>query len=134
MTKFMWFQCLSIFSILVILVLVCVLEDNLVSSALYDVRNYCYQIEASVEENGGILNNDVARLVDNMEDNWFKHEWNLCYMVNHKSIQEIGVEISKIKTYMEENDKKEFMASLELIKLYEEQYHHFMGASFHNIL
>ena len=134
MTKFMWFQCLSIFSILVILVLVCVLEDNLVSSALYDVRNYCYQIEASVEENGGILNNDVARLVDNMEDNWFKYEWNLCYMVNHKSIQEIGVEISKIKTYMEENDKKEFMASLELIKLYEEQYHHFMGASFHNIL
>lgn len=134
MTKFMWFQCLSIFFILVILVLVCVLEDNLVSSALYDVRNYCYQIEASVEENGGILNNDVARLVDNMEDNWFKYEWNLCYMVNHKSIQEIGVEISKIKTYMEENDKKEFMASLELIKLYEEQYHHFMGASFHNIL
>ncbi len=134
MTKFMWFQCLSIFFILVILVLVCVLEDNLVSSALHDVRNYCYQIEASVEENGGILNNDVARLVDNMEDNWFKYEWNLCYMVNHKSIQEIGVEISKIKTYMEENDKKEFMASLELIKLYEEQYHHFMGASFHNIL
>ena len=112
----------------------CVLEDNLVSSALEDVRSYCYQIETSVEENDGILNNDVAHLLENMEDRWFKYEYNLCYMVNHKSIQEIGVEISKMKTYMEEGDKKEFMASLELIKLYEEQYHHFMGASFHNIL
>ncbi len=134
MTKFMWFQFISIFLILGVLIAVCVLEDNLVSSALEDVRSYCYQIETSVEENDGILNNDVAHLLENMEDRWFKHEYNLCYMVNHKSIQEIGVEISKMKTYMEEGDKKEFMASLELIKLYEEQYHHFMGASFHNIL
>ncbi len=134
MTKFMWFQFISILLILGVLIAVCVLEDNLVSSALEDVRSYCYQIEEAVDVNDGILNNDVAHLLYNMEDRWFKHEYNLCYMVNHKSIQEIGVEISKMKTYMEEGDEKEFMASLELIKLYEEQYHHFMGASFHNIL
>ena len=134
MTKFMWFQFISILLILGVLIAVCVLEDNLVSSALEDVRSYWYQIEEAVDVNDGILNNDVAHLLYNMEDRWFKHEYNLCYMVNHKSIQEIGVEISKMKTYMEEGDKKEFMASLELIKLYEEQYHHFMGASFHNIL
>ena len=134
MTKFMWFQLISILTILAILISVCVIEDRLVTNALSDVLNYCYQIEKAVDTHDGILNNDVAMLVDNMEDKWFKHEWKLCYMANHKSIQEIGVEISKIKTYMEEGDRKEFMASLELIKLYEEQYHHFMGASFHNIL
>lgn len=134
MTKFMWFQLISILTILAILISVCVIEDRLVTNALSDVLNYCYQIEKAVDTHDGILNNDVAMLVDNMEDKWFKHEWKLCYMVNHKSIQEIGVEISKIKTYMEEGDRKEFIASLELIKLYEEQYHHFMGASFHNIL
>lgn len=134
MTKFMWFQLCSLVTILAILIGVCVIEDRLVTSTLENVSDYCYRIEEAVTEHDGILNNDVATLLDNMEDKWFKNEWKLCYMVNHKSIQEIGVEISKMKTYMEESDRKEFMASLELIKLYEEQYHHFMGASFHNIL
>ena len=56
------------------------------------------------------------------------------YVNAAKRIQEIGVEVSKLKTYIEENDIKEFSVSLELIKLYAEQYFHFMGASFHNIL
>ena len=77
MTKFMWFQLISILLILAVLIGVCVLEDKLVSRALFDVRNYCYQIEEAVDEHDGILNNDVAMLVDNMEDKWFKHEWNL---------------------------------------------------------
>ena len=134
MTRFMWFQLVSILLILGVLVGICVLEDRLVCDALSSVRSYCYQIEVAVDENDGILNNDVSTLLNNLEEKWFRDEANLCFMVNHKSIQEIGVEISRMKTYMEEGDRKEFMASLELVKLYEEQYHNFMGASFHNIL
>lgn len=134
MTKFMWFQLVSILVILAILITVCVVEDSLVSSSLSLVDDYCYEIEVAIEENDGIKNSDVCTLVDNLEYSWFANEWKLCYVVNHKSIQEIGVEISRLKSYIEEGDEKEFRASLELIKLYREQYEHFMGASLHNIL
>ena len=134
MTKFMWFQLVSILILLAVLIAVCVVEDDLVSSSLSLVDEYCYEIEVAIEENDGIKNSDVCTLVDNLEYSWFANEWKLCYMVNHKSIQEIGVEISRLKSYIEEGDEKEFRASLELIKLYREQYEHFMGASLHNIL
>lgn len=134
MTKFMWFQLVSILILLAVLIVVCVVEDDLVSSSLSLVDDYCYEIEVAIEENDGIKNSDVCTLVDNLEYSWFANEWKLCYMVNHKSIQEIGVEISRLKSYIEEGDEKEFRASLELIKLYREQYEHFMGASLHNIL
>lgn len=134
MTKFMWFQLVSILILLAVLIAVCVVEDDLVSSSLSLVDDYCYEIEVAIEENDGIKNSDVCTLVDNLEYSWFANEWKLCYVVNHKSIQEIGVEISRLKSYIEEGDEKEFRASLELIKLYREQYEHFMGASFHNVL
>ena len=134
MTKFMWFQLVSILVILAILITVSVVEDSLVSSSLSLVDEYCYEIEVAISENDGIKNSDVCTLVDNLEYSWFANEWKLCYVVNHKSIQEIGVEISRLKSYIEEGDEKEFRASLELIKLYREQYEHFMGASLHNIL
>lgn len=134
MTKFMWFQLVSILILLAVLITVCVVEDDLVSSSLSLVDDYCYEIEVAIEENDGIKNSDVCTLVDNLEYSWFANEWKLCYVVNHKSIQEIGVEISRLKSYIEEGDEKEFRASLELIKLYREQYEHFMGASLHNIL
>ena len=134
MTKFMWFQLVSILVILAILITVCVVEDSLVASSLSLVDEYCYEIEVAISENDGIKNSDVCTLVDNLEYSWFANEWKLCYVVNHKSIQEIGVEISRLKSYIEEGDEKEFRASLELIKLYREQYEHFMGASLHNIL
>lgn len=134
MTKFMWFQLVSILVILAILITVCVVENSLVSSSLSLVDEYCYEIEVAISENDGIKNSDVCTLVDNLEYSWFANEWKLCYVVNHKSIQEIGVEISRLKSYIEEGDEKEFRASLELIKLYREQYEHFMGASLHNIL
>ena len=134
MTKFMWFQLVSILVILAILITICVVEDSLVSSSLSLVDEYCYEIEVAISENDGIKNSDVCTLVDNLEYSWFANEWKLCYVVNHKSIQEIGVEISRLKSYIEEGDEKEFRASLELIKLYREQYEHFIGANLHNIL
>ena len=134
MTKFMWFQIISIFLIFGILVAVCVIEDKLVTTALERVDSYCYEIENAIKENDGIGNNEVNLLVLNLEYNWLEDESKLCFLVNHKSIQEIGIEISKLASYIEQNDIKEFTVSLNLIKLHSDQYFHFMGASFYNIL
>ena len=58
----------------------------------------------------------------------------MCYLVNHKNIQEIGLEISKLKIYQKDDDLKEFEACLNAVKFYSQGYSHFMGASFHNVL
>ena len=72
--------------------------------------------------------------VDNLEDKWDKYESKLCFLVHHKNIQEIGLEIAKIKQYISNDDVGEFRVCVESIKMYCRGYLHFMGANLHNVL
>lgn len=134
MTRAFWIKLSCVILIFFVLVGLCVLEDRLVYISLKQVNDYCYEIEKTIEQKGGIVDGEVASLVDNLEYSWTKNEGNLCFMVNHKSIEQLGQEIVRLKTYIDENEPIEFNVSLEMIKHYVEQFQHFMGASFHNIL
>ncbi len=134
MTKYTIFKIVSVALIFAFLVGICVIEDRLVITSLEKVNDFCYEIETAAEKNNGILNEEVALLVDNLDDSWKKNESSLCFLVNHKSIEPLGVEIIKLKTYIDQNEEVEFFVSLELIKSYVESFQHFMGANFHNIL
>ena len=134
MTKYGWFKLISILAIVGVLIAICVVEDRLVISSLDQVNRYCYEIETAIKENDGIVNGEVASLVENMEYDWKKNESSMCFMVNHKSIEPLGVEIVRLKTYIDEEEPIEFYVSLNIIKNYVENFQHFMGASFHNIL
>ncbi|MBP3431491.1 MAG: DUF4363 family protein [Clostridia bacterium] len=134
MTKYGWFRLISVFLLVAVLTFICVIEDRLVFSSLNAVNNYCYEIESAVDKNGGIVNGEVASLVDNMEYEWKENEKKLCFLVNHKSIEQLGVEIVRLKTYIDEEEPIEFYVSLDIVKNYVETFQHFMGASFHNIL
>lgn len=133
MTKYVWFKIVSVVVIVGILTAVCVIEDRLVITSLEKVNDYCYEIEEVVKKNG-IVNGEVASLVDNLEYNWKENENMLCFLVNHKSIEQMAIEIVRLKTYIDEEEPIEFLVSLELIKHYVETFQHFMGANFHNIL
>ncbi len=134
MTKVGIFKLVSFLAIIAVLIVICVVEDRLVADSLMQVKDYCYRIEMASEEQGGITSGEVASLVDNLETSWKKNEGKLCFMVNHKSIEQLGVEIVRLKTYIDEEEEIEFFTSLEIIKSYVESFQHFMGASFHNIL
>ena len=133
MTKYVWFKIVSVVVIVGILTAICVLEDRLVITSLEKVNDYCYEIEEVVKKNG-IVNGEVASLVDNLEYNLKENENVLCFLVNHKSIEQMAIEIVRLKTYIDEEEPIEFLVSLELIKHYVETFQHFMGANFHNIL
>ena len=120
--------------ILLFLIGISVTEEVITSKALKTVNTYCYQIESVIKDKEDIREVDVTVLVDNMQYEWVNGESKLCYLVNHKSIQEIGYEIVKLKNYLSQNDIKEFKASLEAIRFYSEGYLHFMGANLHNVL
>jgi hypothetical protein len=128
------FKLVSFFVIVFALVAVCIVEDVLVTQSLIRVRDYCYQIEKAYEERGSITDGQVAFLVDNLQSCWTSDEGRLCYLVNHKSVEPLGVEIVRLKTYIDEEETTEFFVSLEIIKNYTKTFPHFMGASLHNIL
>ena len=134
MTKCVWWKLFFVALLVSILVGFCFLEDKMVSESLNLVNDFCYQIEVAAVENGGIVNGEVASLVDNMEYQWKTHEETLCFLVNHKSIEPLGVEIVRLKTYIDEEEDIEFFVSLEIIKHYVETFQHTMGANFPNIL
>lgn len=133
MTKCLWFKLIAILFIVGVLIAICVVEDRVIVSSLNEVKNYCYEIEEVAEKNG-IVDGEVASLVDNLEYSWTVNEGKMCFMVNHKSIEQLGIEIVRLKTYIDEEEPIEFFVSLEIIKHYVETFQHFMGASFHNIL
>lgn len=127
------FSKMMLILIFLFLIFISVFEEIVTSNALSQVHNICFILEEKVEGLEDIRKSEFILIVDNMEYDWLKNESKMCYLVNHKSIQEIGVEIAKMKNYLGENDIKEFKASLEAIKFYSESYLHFMGANFHNI-
>ena len=120
--------------IFLFLVGICVLEEYVVSSSLKYTQQEVFAIEEVLGDKESLHDSELINLVDNLEYSWSKNESNMCYMVNHKSIQEIGVEIARLKACIVIDNVDDFRIGLEHINFYCQSYLHFMGASLHNVL
>ncbi|MBQ7327821.1 MAG: DUF4363 family protein [Clostridia bacterium] len=134
MTKWILIRWSGVLLLLAVLVGGIFYESNLVKTSLNGAKEYCYQIEIAAQNNGGIVNGEVASLVDNMQSYWDKKESQLCFFTNYKSIEQLGIEIVRLKTYIDEEEEIEFFTSLEIIKHYTENFEYFVGSNIHNIL
>ena len=128
------FHLVNLLIIVLLLIGICVSEELVVSSSLSDIQDRCLYIEQIVEQDETLKTVDLVLAVDNLEDKWDKYESKLCFLVHHKNIQEIGLEIAKIKQYISNDDVGEFRVCVESIKMYCRGYLHFMGANLHNVL
>ena len=128
-----WFSTVMIALMFAFLVGISVGEDFVVTNAMRDVMNDCLYIEKICEDKTDIRESLITLGVDDIESRWLKNESGMCYLVNHKNIQEIGTEIAKLKVYQAENEIGEFKACITAIKAYSQSYLHFMGASLHNV-
>ena len=125
---------LNFFFIFLFIIFICIIEENVVSSSLKQVQEDCFVIEEILAERDNLKNIELTVALENLEYNWNKNESKLCFLVNHKSIGEIGQEISKMKYCIISDDFELFKTGIELIKSYCKTYMHFMGASIHNLL
>ena len=128
------FHIINFILIVLLLVGICLAEDLVVSNSLHEIQEMCYEIEVKVSTYDDLKNMDIVLSIDNLEYTWTKDESSMCYLVNHKSVQEIGQEIAKLKLYIASNDVDAFRVSIEQIKFYCHSYLHFMGANLHNVL
>lgn len=120
--------------IFVFLIGISAAEEIIIDNGLTQAMNDCLYLENISQNQQDLRLQKIALAVDDLEYNWKENESKMCFLVNHKNIQEIGLEISKMKVYQQENDVKEFKACLDAVKFYSQSYLHFMGANLHNVL
>ena len=120
--------------IFVFLIGISVAEEIIIDNGLTQAMNDCLYLENISQNQQDLRLQKIALAVDDLEYHWKENERKMCFLVNHKNIQEIGLEISKMKVYQQENDVKEFKACLDAVKFYSQSYLHFMGANLHNVL
>ena len=128
------FHYINFLFIFLFLIGICVIEETVVNKALKDAQNQVLAIEDVLDDLDGLHDAELINMVDNLGYKWMKNESKMCYMINHKNIQEIGIEIARLKACIVIDNIDDFRISLEHINLYCHSYLHFMGASIHNVL
>ena len=117
-----------------VLIGICIWEQVMVDSYLNDIYNQALYIQEYVEGMESVKDPKLMTLVEEMEEDWIKHEELLCFIVNHKDIDELTVEISRLKANIEGDQSQDFKSGINVIIHYTEAYHHIMGVSIQNIL
>lgn len=104
------------------------------------VTNYLSKMEGKITalteyvgDSDTINTPEIYDMVVEIENTWTGYEATLCFLVNLKDIEDIGIELTKMKVYVVENNSIEFKASLALLLYYIDGYYNLMGISFENI-
>lgn len=119
--------------IVVILIAVCIWEQLMVSNYLSNMQIKVENVITFVEGVEDINTTEIYELVEDLETTWDSYQTALCYTVNLKDVEDIGIEITKMKVYIVENSVTDFNASLSLLLFYIDSYYNLMGISLQNI-
>lgn len=125
---------LYLFIIFAFLVSICFWEEILVRQSLSEIDDRVSEIQTTVADKEYINTYEILMMIENLEENWHKSEKELCILVNHKDIEDIGMEIARLKSTIATNQIEDFNASLSLVIFFTETYHHVMGTSMQNLL
>lgn len=120
--------------IIVFLIGCCVSEEIIVTNYLKDIDSQVAEIQAYVKDKDKLNTSEILFMVENLDEDWKNKENILCMIVNHKDIEDIGLEIARLKSNIATSQVEDFNASLSLIRFYAKNYHHVMGTNLYNIL
>lgn len=120
--------------IIVFLIGCCVSEEIIVTNYLKDIDSQVAEIQAYVKDKDKLNTSEILFMVENLDEDWKNKENILCMIVNHKDIEDIGLEIARLKSNIATSQVEDFNASLSLIRFYAKTYHHVMGTNLYNIL
>ena len=123
-------------SILIVCVLlgICIWEQAMVDNYLNDIYNKALQIQEYVEEKETVKDDKLMQMVEEMDEAWKNYEKMFCFVINHKDIDDLSVEIARLRANIESDQAQDFKSGVNVIIHYTQSYHHIMGASLQNIL
>ena len=108
-------------------------EEIMVNNSLNLIFEKSIQLQADTSDTEYINNSYVVRQADVISDIWDKYEDRLCFVINHKNIQDMGIQISNLKAYVITNDIEDFKQTIALIVYYTELFRHMVGVSLDGI-
>lgn len=119
--------------IILFLIGICITEQLLYQKYFDETTKKVENLRVIAETSADINTQEIIDLTNDLEDYWTKKESVLCTFINHKDIEDIGVEISKLKSAIKENEKQIFVESINLISFFLESYEHMIGINAQNI-
>ena len=120
--------------IVLFLIASCVIEEVVVNNYLSKIDYQVSKIQAYVCDKEQINTSEILFMIENLDEEWKNKEQILCLIVNHKDVEDIGLEIARLKSNAVTNQIEDFNASLALIRFYTKAYHHVMGTNIFNVL
>lgn len=119
--------------IILFLVAICLTEQLLYKKYFNETSKKVENLRVVAETSTDINTQEIIDLTNDLENYWTKKESVLCTFINHKDIEDIGVEINKLKSAIKENEKQIFVESINLISFFLESYEHMIGINAQNI-
>lgn len=109
-------------------------EEIMVNQALTTIKDKAEFLQARVYDLKAVDNDEVKNSVKEITEIWDKYENYLCFIVNHKDIEDVGMELARLKANCNVNQYEDFCSSISVILFFTEKYSHIMGVSIQNII
>ena len=125
-------KAIHIIIIVVGLITICTIEQLLANKYFKEVEERANNLYVQFLSTNQIDTKIISN-TNELADFWKNKENILCTFVNHKEIEEIGEEITKMQAAVKNNNLQQYLESLDLIKFYVEGYKHIIGINLQNI-
>ncbi len=126
-------KAIHIIIIIAFLIAICTIEQIMAQAYLKEAKK---QVENLISISSQSFNEKTDELMfytNELEKYWTEKENILCTFVNHREIEDIGIEISKLQTAIKNNEQKIYVESINLILFYIISYQHVIGINAQSI-
>lgn len=124
---------INISIIILALTAICLTEQLLTHKYFTKTSEIISEIEFYLRNGNEITSEEIVARTNDLEKYWTQKEQVICTFVNHTDIEDIGVEISKLKSAITKNEEHVFLESLNLISYYLDAYQHILGINMQSL-
>ena len=124
---------ITIATLFVILLFLALYELFAVNSLIDNLNQQSTNLQIEIYNNKETVSNTLS-LVNETKNFWQKKETVLTLMFNHKDLSTITDTLSRLYSYVENNDYDNAIAEVNLLKQYADKNKWIMGFNFQNIL
>lgn len=125
-----------VLSIMAILVVGCILESNYINQSFMFLEERLVKYQSVIEstEESEIDSNDNISYIENLHEEWHTRVPALKSLIWHSGIKDVEVSLSRIASYVKEQEKTEALAELGALIDYLEHYSEDFTLVIENIL
>lgn len=125
--------------IIVIILLSLILAGSLIYEQIFIndsvtlLKTKCQDVYDTIHQSANINDESIIKKVSELNDFWSNRESQLCLIINHKDMEKVGEQIVKVLTLCKQNDTKQAIYEVDLLKYYTDGYEHIIKVTFQNI-